>query len=122
PVPADASVILDDQFAALSRAHTAAEFAKAAGRSSGSRRFAANVWDARRRLGVTGVAFSYTRGGTVSDRADGSTSALVDVRWSSVSTSPWGRSAPTHVSARFRAVPDGHGFDLVDATADGARQ
>jgi hypothetical protein len=119
PIPADARVLLSDQFDALNRADTEAEFARAAGSGPAARTFAADVWDARRRLGITTVRLDYKRGGTAADRADGSTSVVVSVRWASWSDSPWGRMTATEVPVRFRAVPRRGGFDIVAAESEG---
>ena len=82
-------------------------FIAAAGTSPRAHTFAATVWDARRRLAVNPVAFTYQRGGDVSDRPDGSTSARVDVG---------------AVPVRFRLVPRRKAFDVVAASAIGRRR
>jgi hypothetical protein len=119
PVPPHANVLLERQFDALTEAGSAAAFVKAAGSSAAAKRFARDVWLARRDLGITGVRMDYTRGGTAADRADGSTSARVMVRWAASAGSPWGASERTEVPVRFRLRPHGGAFDVVSATSEG---
>lgn len=104
-VPADARARLAQQFQRLTDARSKAAFVAAAGRSDAARTAAADIWDARRTLGVEGVAFEYRRGGQAPDRADGTTSAQVDVTWRGGSS-----------SARFRMAPTRRGFDLVSVS------
>ena len=122
PIPPHAGVILDGQFDALSGASSRSAFVKAAGSSAAARRFAADVWAARRDLGIGTVAMNYDRGGTAPDRADGSTSARVVVRWASSTRSPWGATQPSTVPVRFRAVPRGRHFEIVAAEPAGDNQ
>lgn len=119
PVPPHASVLLEHQFDALTDAGSAAAFVRAAGSSQAAKRFARGVWLARRDLGVTGVRMDYKRGGTAADRADGSTSARVMVRWAGSARSPWGASKHTEVPVRFRLRPHGRAFDVVSAASEG---
>ena len=118
PVPPHASVLLQRQFDALSDADSAASFITAAGSSEPAKRFARDAWLARRALGITGVRMDYKRGGTAPDRADGSTSARVMVRWTGSARSPWGASKRTEVPVRFRLHPHGRSFDVVSATSE----
>jgi hypothetical protein len=121
-IPADARLVLERQFDALTAAYNEADFVKAAGTSAAARDFAHDAWQARRLLGISRVAMEYQRGGEVADRADGSTSARVTVSWAGSSRSPWGASQPVEVPVRFRAVPDGDGFNLVSATSTDGEQ
>lgn len=107
------------QFDVMSEANSAGEFARAAGSDPAARRFAAQAWQARRRLGVSGVSLRYARGGEVADRADGSTTVLARVRWASTASSPWGHAAAAETPVRFRAVPHGGRFSIVGASAAG---
>lgn len=115
PIPADARAVLERQFDALTAARSEAAFVKAAGAHERAERFASHAWRARRDLGVTGVDLEYQRGGTVADRADGSTSARVLVRWAGSDRAPWGASKAAEVPVRFRLVPRGRGFDVIAA-------
>lgn len=118
PVPADARLVLERQFDALTAADSEAAFVKAAGDSAAARDFAHDAWQARRLLGISRVAMEYQRGGEVADRVDGSTSARVLVRWAGSRRSPWGASKSVEVPVRFRAVPKGDGFEIVSAASE----
>lgn len=117
PIPADARVLLARQFSRLSSATTKVEFVRAAGDSGRSRAFASAAWDARRRLGVTGVRLRYDRGGAVADRSDGTTSAQVSVTWRTSAGSVLGQLEPMHSQVRIRLAPRATGFDVVSATS-----
>jgi hypothetical protein len=118
-VPGDARALLSQQFRELSDAISRDDFVEAAGDSSAARGFAAQVWDARRRVGATNVHFTYTRGGEAADRADGSTSARVEVSWRPSTSSVFAGSVPSTATMRFRLVPRGDGFDIVSASPVG---
>lgn len=107
-VPADARALLAQQFQQLTDARTKADFVAAAGDSASARTTAADIWDARRALGVEDVSFDYRRGGQAADRADGTTSAEVEVAWREGSS-----------AVRFRLAPGPDGFDLVSASRQG---
>lgn len=107
-VPAGARALLAQQFQRLSDAQTREAFVAAGGDSESGRTTAAKIWDARRTLDVEDVAFAYRRGGQAPDRADGTTSALVEVSWR-------GGSA----DVRFRLLPGAEGFGLVSASKVG---
>ena len=107
-VPAGARALLAQQFQRLSDAQTREAFVAAGGDSESGRTTAADIWDARRTLDVEDVAFAYRRGGQAPDRADGTTSALVEVSWR-------GGSA----DVRFRLLPGAEGFGLVSASKVG---
>ena len=107
-VPADARALLAQQFQQLTDARTKADFIAAAGDTERARTTAADIWDARRALGVENVSFDYRQGGQAPDRADGTTSAQVDVSWRGGSS-----------AVRFRLAPSPDGFDLVTASRDG---
>jgi hypothetical protein len=106
--PAEVRALLAQQFQELTDARTKAGFVAAAGDSEPARAAAADIWDARRALGVEDVSFAYRRGGQAPDRADGTTSADVEVSWR-------GGSA----DVRFRLAPRADGFDLVSASRGG---
>ncbi|HJR90707.1 MAG TPA: hypothetical protein VJ782_11170 [Aeromicrobium sp.] len=107
-IPSDARARLTRQFQDLSDARSRSAFLAAAGDSDEAHRAAGDIWDARRTLGVQDVAFVYRRGGQAPDRADGSTSAEVDVAWRGGSS-----------TVRFRLWPTADGFDLMSVTREG---
>jgi len=118
-LPDNARTLLAQQFHDLSDATTRRGFAVAAGRSKAARSFAGSVWDARARVGATDVRFGYQRGGEAVDRADGSTSARVEVSWRPSEASIFAGSRPAAVTVRFRLVPRPDGFEIVSASASG---
>lgn len=107
-IPTDARARLARQFRELTDARSRSAFVAAAGDSDASHRAAADIWDARRALRVKNVRFSYRSGGEAPDRADGSTSAQVEVSW---------RGGLSTV--RFRLAPVADGFNLIGASNDG---
>ena len=104
-VPAGARALLARQFQQLTDADSRAAFIAAAGDSDAARTYGADIWDARRALGIQDVEFTYRRGGQAADRADGTTSAEVEVSW---------RDGLSVV--RFRLAPGPDGFDLMSAS------
>ncbi len=80
-IPANAGALLTQQFRALSDARVESEFVDAAGSTDAARTFARNAWSAREALGARDVGLRYITGGDVTDRADGSTQADVEVSW-----------------------------------------
>ena len=107
-VPAGARALLAQQFQQLTDARNKADFVAAGGASKPAQTTAADIWDARRALGVEDVAFDYQRGGQAPDRADGTTSAEVEVTWRGGSS-----------AVRFRLAPSPNGFDLLSASRGG---
>jgi len=110
-VPADARARLTRQFQELTEARSRSAFVAAAGDSAASRQTAGDIWDARRALDVEDVSFAYESGGQAPDRADGSTSAEVDVSWRGGSS-----------TVRFRLAPAADGFDVMSASGYGKEQ
>ena len=104
-IPADARARLARQFQEMTDARSRSAFVAAAGDSGAAHRAAGDIWDARQALDVDDVAFAYRRGGHAADRADGSTSALVDVSW---------RGGESTV--RFRLAPAADGFAVLTAS------
>jgi hypothetical protein len=104
-IPADARARLARQFQELTNARSRTAFLAAAGDSEDAHRAAGNMWDARRALDIQDARFTYRRGGQAADRADGSTSVLVDVAW---------RGGTSTV--RFRLAPSADGFDVLAAS------
>jgi hypothetical protein len=104
-VPADARALLAQQFQQLTDARNKTDFMAAAGDSEPARNTAADIWDARRALGVENVSFDYQRGGQAPDRADGTTSAEVEVTWRGGSS-----------AVRIRLAPGPDGFDLLSVS------
>jgi len=109
-IPANVRARLATQFQALSDARSRSAFASAAGDSEPAHRAARDIWDARRALGVQDVTFMYRSGGEAADRADGSTSAQVEVSWRGGSS-----------TVRFRLAPAANGFDVLSASKYGAK-
>jgi hypothetical protein len=107
-VPADARALLTRQFQELTEARSRSAFVAAAGDSAPAQQAAGDIWDARRALDVADVTFAYQRGGEAPDRADGSTSAEVDVSWRGGSS-----------TVRFRLAPAADGFDMTSTSAYG---
>ncbi|HUQ00282.1 MAG TPA: hypothetical protein VM093_07455 [Aeromicrobium sp.] len=107
-IPGNARSLLIRQFHQLTAAGTRAEFMAAAGTSDAARATARDIWDARRALGVKGARYAYERGGDAVDRADGTTSAQVDVSWRGGSS-----------DVRFRLRPRDDGFDVLSAAPAG---
>jgi len=107
-IPAGARARLAQQFQELTDARSRAAFVAAAGDSDSARRAGGEIWDARRALDVEAVTFAYRRGGQAPDRADGSTSAEVDVSWRGGSS-----------TVRFRLAPDADGFDVTSVSTHG---
>lgn len=107
-VPADVRARLTRQFQELTEARSRSAFVAAAGDSAPARQAAGDIWDARRALDVKDVSFAYESGGQAPDRADGSTSAEVDVSWRGGSS-----------TVRFRLAPASDGFDVISASAFG---
>jgi hypothetical protein len=99
------------QFRDLSEARSRASFVAAAGDSDAARRAAGDIWDARRTLDVRDVEFTYEGGGEAPDRADGSTSAQVEVTWRGGSS-----------MVRFRLMPAADGFELLSTAKYGQDQ
>lgn len=120
-IPRDAQAVLERQFDALSDAHSERAFVRAAGPDESARRFARQTWTARRELGIVHVDLDYQRGGDVADRADGTTSARVLVRWASADRAPWGGTERIEVPVRFRLIPHDRAFAVASATATDGR-
>jgi hypothetical protein len=95
----------------MSAADSRAEFADALGTSDEAHETARDIWDARRALKVDDVRYSYERGGEAVDRADGTTSARVEVSWRGGSS-----------DVRFRLRPRSNGFDVISASNSGRHQ
>lgn len=107
-VPADARAKIVQQFQRISAADSRAEFIEAFGGSAESHTTAREIWAAQRVLKVEDVRYRYVRGGEAVDRADGTTSARVEVSWRGGSS-----------DARFRLRPRTDGFDVIAATNAG---
>lgn len=110
-IPPDARARLARQLRDLSEARSRASFVAAAGDSDAARRVAGDIWDARRTLDVQDVEFTYEGGGEAPDRADGSTSAQVEVTWRGGSS-----------MVRFRLMPAADGFELLSTAKYGQDQ
>jgi hypothetical protein len=107
-IPADGRARLARQFQDLTEARSRSAFLAAAGDSADAHRAAGDIWDARLALDVEDASFTYRRGGEAADRADGTTSVLVDVAW---------RGGTSTV--RFRLAPAADGFDVLTASTYG---
>lgn len=105
PIPADAAVLLADQFRALSDATSQQAFVSAAGSGARARTFATDAWKARQDLDVSDVKLRYLRGGQVADRADGSTSAEVAVSWRAGQDSAVSGTTVRDAKVEFRVDP-----------------
>ncbi len=118
PVPDDASSLLAHQFRALSDANTRQAFLAAAGSGSSARTFATDAWDARTELDVASVELRYLHGGEVSDRADGSTVAEVEVSWRAGAGSAVTGTSTRDATVDFRLDPRRDGtFAIRSASA-----
>lgn len=118
PVPDDAASLLTHQFRALSDADTRQAFIAAAGSGSSARTFATDAWDARDELDVASVELRYLHGGEVSDRADGSTVAQVEVSWRAGQNSAVTGTSVRDATVDFRLDPRHDGtFAIRSASA-----
>lgn len=118
PVPDEASSLLAAQFRELADADTERAFLAAAGSGGRARTFASDAWQARSVLDVADVEMRYLRGGDVSDRADGSTLAVVSVSWRAGRDSAVTGASVRDALVEFRLDPQRDGtFAIRSASA-----
>ena len=118
-VPANAGALLTQQFRALTDASSESEFIAAAGSTDAARTFAREAWAAREALGAREVGLRYIAGGDVSDRADGSTQADVEVSWMAGGDSGLADELRTS-TATFRLDPQADGTFAIRSVTAGA--
>ena len=112
-IPADAAIVLADQFNLLSQAGDEKQFVAAAGSTQKARTFAKQAWAARSALDAAQVDLRYVSGGEVADHADGSTSAEVEVSWEPGDDSALTESGRRTSTVTFRMAPQGDGTFAV---------
>lgn len=115
--PAGPVTLLRDQLAAMSNATDERSLAEAAKAPE----WAARTWSALEQLGIDDVHWSYVRGGTAPDRADGSTVAVVRVEWTRAADSVLGAgTGRDEIGLRVR--PSGAGFMVTGIESSGRPQ
>ncbi|MEJ7633361.1 hypothetical protein [Aeromicrobium sp.] len=117
-IPADAPTRLSSQFRALSEAESESAFVAAAGTTDAAKALARQTWQSREALDATAVELRYVSGGDVTDRADGSALAVVDVSWRAGEATGLDASTVHMSSVAFRVAPQADGrFSIIGATS-----
>jgi hypothetical protein len=108
-LPRDASSRLTSQLRDLSGAATEQDFVSAAGDLPAARALARRTWRSLQAVAAPGTTFSYTGGGEVADRDDGSATATVDVVWRASTSSGLDPAVTHRSSVELRVAPESDG-------------